>query len=98
MILAVSLSALAAVSLAAPNADPSADPHGFYGHVYHGPICKHEFEEEVKEVCYYDHPDKMCETKTSTYKIVTGFEKRECKEIDVCGAPSRMEEAQGSRP
>ena len=29
----------------------------------------------------------MCETKTQTYKVVTGYEDGECKEIEVCKFP-----------
>jgi hypothetical protein len=80
------LSALVATAAAAPAPEPEAEPHGFYGHVghgYHGPPCKHVLEEKTKEVCYYE-PEKKCETKTTTYKVITGYEKGECKEVEVC--------------
>ena len=75
------LASLVATALAAPSA--KADPHGFYGHAYHGPPCTHVLVEKTKEVCYYE-PEKVCETKTSTYKVITGYEKGECKEVEVC--------------
>merc|ERR1712226_176309 len=71
------LVSLVATALAAPSA--KAGPHGFYGHVYHGPPCTHVLVEKTKEVCYYE-PEKKCETKTSTYKVITGCEK-ETKEV-----------------
>merc|ERR1711971_903980 len=47
---------------------------------------KHAFVEETKEVCYIE-PEKVCETKTRTYKVITGYEDGECKEIEVCKFP-----------
>merc|ERR1712110_558033 len=80
-------SMLAAAAFAAPSAEPKADAYGFYGHhVYHGPPCKHAFVEETKEVCHIE-PEKVCETKTRTYKVITGYEDGECKEIEVCKFP-----------
>merc|ERR1712226_1752449 len=78
------LVSLVATALAAPSA--KAGPHGFYGHVYHGPPCTHVLVEKTKEVCYYE-PEKKCETKTSTYKVITGYEKGDCKEVEVCKHP-----------
>merc|ERR1712080_39171 len=64
-------SMLAAAAFAAPSAEPKA-AYGFYGHhLYHGPPCKHAFVEETKEVCHIE-PEKVCETKTRTYKVITG--------------------------
>merc|ERR1711936_735 len=81
------LTSLLAAAFAAPSAEPKADPYGFYGHhLYHGPPCKHAFVEETKEVCHIE-PEKVCETKTRTYKVVTGYEDGECKEIEVCKFP-----------
>merc|ERR1712114_124225 len=68
--------------------------HGFgLGHAFHGhghgylvSPCKHTVEEVEKEICRYE-PEKKCETKTQTYKVITGYEKGECKEIDVCKHP-----------
>merc|ERR1739842_80165 len=51
-----------------------------------GPPCKHAFVEETKEVCHIE-PEKVCETKTRTYKVITGYEDGECKEIEVCKFP-----------
>merc|ERR1712110_277166 len=80
-------SMLAAAAFAAPSAEPKADAYGFYGHhLYHGPPCKHAFVEETKEVCHIE-PEKVCETKTRTYKVITGYEDGECKEIEVCKFP-----------
>merc|ERR1712038_893733 len=81
-------SMLATLASSAPSAEPEADPgYGFYGHhVYHGPPCKPAFVEETKEVCHIE-PEKVCETKTRTYKVVTGYEDGESKEIEVCKFP-----------
>merc|ERR1712004_575246 len=67
-------SMMVTLASSAPSAEPEADPgYGFYGHhVYHGPPCKPAF---------------VCETKTRTYKVVTGYEDGECKEIEVCKFP-----------
>merc|ERR1711910_131961 len=81
------LTSMLAAAFAAPSAEPKADAYGFYGHhVYHGPPCKPAFVEETKEVCHIE-PEKVCETKTRTYKVVTGYEDGECKEIEVCKFP-----------
>merc|ERR1712222_168878 len=81
------LASMVATAFAAPSAEPKADAYGFYGHhVYHGPPCKHAFVEETKEVCHIE-PEKVCETKTRTYKVITGYEDGECKEIEVCKFP-----------
>merc|ERR1712212_1232792 len=81
------LALLASVALVAgvPAADP--DPHG-YGYVYHAPValCKHSLETETKELCRLE-PEKVCETKTRTYTKIAGYEKGDCKEIEVCKAP-----------
>merc|ERR1711973_340365 len=81
-------SMMVTLASSAPSAEPEADPgYGFYGHhVYHGPPCKPAFVEETKEVCHIE-PEKVCETKTRTYKVVTGYEDGECKEIEVCKFP-----------
>ena len=42
--------------------------------------------EETKEICHLK-PNRVCETKTQTYKVVTGYEDGECKEIEVCKFP-----------
>merc|ERR1712212_207228 len=81
------LASMLAAAFAAPSAESKADAYGFYGHhVYHGPPCKHAFVEETKEVCHIE-PEKVCETKTRTYKVITGYEDGECKEIEVCKFP-----------
>merc|ERR1712105_114328 len=62
--------------------------HGYHGHG-HGYIvspCTHTLEEVEKEICHLE-PEKKCETKTHTYKVITGYEKGECKEIEVCKHP-----------
>merc|ERR1712037_434376 len=67
-------------------------PLHLHGHVgYHvelhhlppPPICKLEFEKVTKEFCHLK-PKRVCETKTHEYKVVTGHEKGDCKEIEVC--------------
>merc|ERR1712061_333510 len=84
---ALVLASMVAAAIAAPSAEPKADPYGFYGHhVYHGPPCKHAFVEETKEICHLK-PNRVCETKTQTYKVVTGYEDGECKEVEVCKFP-----------
>merc|ERR1712179_542535 len=77
---------------------PTADAHGIryghgFGHGYHGhghgyivSPCTHTLEEVEKEICHLE-PEKKCETKTHTYKVITGYEKGECKEIEVCKHP-----------
>merc|ERR1711910_175684 len=87
------LASMLAAAFAAPSAEPKADAYGFYGHhLYHGPPCKHAFVEETKEVCHIE-PEKVCETKTRTYKVVTGYEDGECKEIkEVCKKEPVVEE------
>merc|ERR1712088_682346 len=91
-------SMLAAAAFAAPSAEPKADAYGFYGHhVYHGPPCKHAFVEETKEVCHFE-PEKVCETKTRTYKVITGYEEGECKEIEVCKFPGFHHKKRSAEP
>merc|ERR1712176_269048 len=71
------------------SSSPSPDPHRLYGayHAYHSPLlCKHSLETTMKELCRLE-PEKVCETKTRTYKKLTGYEKGECKEIEVCKPP-----------
>merc|ERR1739838_166179 len=79
---------IVASMVAAASAEPKAEAYGFYGHhvYHHGPPCKHAFVEETKEVCHIE-PEKVCETKTHTYKVITGYEDGECKEIEVCKFP-----------
>ena len=60
-----------------------ADPFVYFGQGRHGPLCTQALEEQTKEVCYYE-PEKVCETKTYTYKVITGEEDGECKEVEVC--------------
>merc|ERR1712098_427424 len=88
MILAVTLCTLLGVALGAPEAEPGHIGYGYHhiGYHHHGPICTTEYEDVVKEFCHYT-PDKKCETKSHTYKVVTGYEKGECKEIEVCKYP-----------
>merc|ERR1711862_212330 len=82
MILAVTLCTLLGVALGAPEAEPGHIGYGYHhiGYHHHGPICTTEYEDVVKEFCHYT-PDKKCETKSHTYKVVTGYEKGECKEM-----------------
>merc|ERR1712112_337006 len=86
------LASMLAAAFAAPSAEPKA-AYGFYGHpLYHGPPCKHAFVEETKEVCHIE-PEKVCETKTRTYKVITGYEDGECKEIEeICKKEPVVEE------
>merc|ERR1712179_530562 len=96
MLVAISLSILAHLTTGAPS--PTADAHGIryghgFGHGYHGhgrgyivSPCTHTLEEVEKEICHLE-PEKKCETKTHTYKVITGYEKGECKAIEVCKHP-----------
>merc|ERR1712209_138132 len=62
--------------------------YGFYGHhVYHGPPCKPAFVEETKEVCHIE-PEKVCETKTRTYKVVTGYEDESARRSRCASSPT----------
>merc|ERR1712172_81226 len=89
---------MVAAAFAAPSAEPKAEAYGFYGHVYHhGPPCKHAFVEETKEVCHIE-PEKVCETKTHTYKVITGYEDGECKEIEVCKFPGFHHKKRSAEP
>merc|ERR1712227_70969 len=92
-------SMMVTLASSAPSAEPEADPgYGFYGHhVYHGPPCKHAFVEETKEVCHIE-PEKVCETKTRTYKVITGYEDGECKEIEVCKFPGFHHRKRSAEP
>merc|ERR1712179_572954 len=81
MWLTVSL-ALLATTTALPSFVFFGRGHGGYsGHRV--PHCIHQLEDVEREVCRYE-PERMCETKTQTYKVITGYEKGECKEIEVC--------------
>merc|ERR1712179_757458 len=89
MLVAISLSILAHLTTGAPS--PTADAHGIryghgFGHGYHVSPCTHTLEEVEKEICHLE-PERKCETKTQTFKVITGYEKGDCKEIDVCKHP-----------
>jgi len=74
--------ALLATTTALPSFVFFGRGHGGYsGHRV--PHCIHQLEEVEREVCRYE-PERMCETKTQTYKVITGYEKGDCKEIEVC--------------
>merc|ERR1711936_412300 len=62
---------------------PHIGHHHLELHHLPGPICKLEFEKVTKEFCHLK-PKRVCETKTHEYKVVTGHEKGDCKEIEVC--------------
>jgi len=86
------LSVLASSVLAMPaaEAEAEADPQllalGYHAVVPVVPLCKHTLETTTQEVCRLE-PKKVCETKTQTYTKFTGYEKGDCKEIEVCKAP-----------
>jgi len=71
-----------------PVAGPNADPHLYAPLAYHHhvPLCKTTLETKTIERCHLE-PERVCETKTQTYTKITGYEKGECKEIEVCKAP-----------
>merc|ERR1712179_409494 len=74
MWLTVSL-ALLATTTALPSFVFFGRGHGGYsGHRV--PHCIHQLEDVEREVCRYE-PERMCETKTQTYKVITGYDKRE---------------------
>merc|ERR1711971_1004498 len=52
---------------------------------------------ETKEVCHIE-PEKVCETKTHTYKVITGYEDGECKEIEVCKFPGFHHKKRSAEP
>jgi len=58
---------------------------GYHVELHHlpAPICKLEFEKVTKEFCHFK-PKRVCETKSHEYKVVTGHEKGDCKEVEVC--------------
>merc|ERR1719250_259483 len=60
--------------------------HGYH----HGPIiayahpkCTKTLEKVTKELCRIEL-EKSCTTETKTFTKITGFEKGDCKEIEVC--------------
>merc|ERR1711971_1315982 len=79
------IASMVAAAFAAPSAEPKAEAYGFYGHhvYHHGPPCKHAFVDE---------------TKTHTYKVITGYEDRECKEIEVCKFPGFHHKKRSAEP
>merc|ERR1711892_809008 len=79
------LSALVSSALCLPAAEPQlyGAVHGYH----HVPTpCKYSLETATKNLCRLE-PEKVCETKTQTYTKITGYEKGDCKEIEVCKAP-----------
>ena len=58
-----------------------------YAHHFPAPLCKHEVESVTKEFCHIK-PKRVCETKTHEFKVVTGHEKGECKQVEVCKHPA----------
>merc|ERR1711872_502681 len=59
---------------------PGFGHHG-YGYPLHG--CKRELKAEMKKFCSIKY-EKECTTETKTFTKITGFEKGDCKEIEVC--------------
>merc|ERR1712032_870282 len=45
------------------------------------------FDRSIAENIQYGDNERTCETKTRTYKVITGYEDGECKEIEVCKFP-----------
>merc|ERR1711915_85843 len=68
--------------------------HGFYHHGHHGyhgylfthPKCTKEIETVTKNLCRIE-VEKSCETVTKKFFKITGFEDKDCKEVDVCKHP-----------
>merc|ERR1711973_186923 len=58
---------------------PGFGHHG-YGYPLHG--CKRELKAEMKKFCSIKY-EKECTTETKTFTKITGFEKGDCKEIEV---------------
>merc|ERR1719153_107969 len=64
--------------------------HGYYHGYHHGPIlayahpkCTKTLETVTKELCRIEL-EKSCTTETKTFTKITGFEKGDCKEIEIC--------------
>jgi len=47
------------------------------------PLCQTTVEARTIETCHLE-PEKVCETKPQTYVQITGYEKQDCKEVEVC--------------
>jgi len=56
--------------------------HHGYHHLKH-PKCTKEIETVTKEFCRLEF-EKTCKTETKTFFKITGFEDKDCKEIEVC--------------
>merc|ERR1712088_979150 len=81
---ALVLVSMVAAAIAAPSAEPKADPYGFYGHhVYHGPPCKHAFVEETKEICHLK-PNRVCETETQEVCKKEPVVEEKSKDFELC--------------
>lgn len=56
--------------------------HHGYHHLKH-PKCTKEIETVTKEFCRLEF-EKTCKTETKTFFKITGFEDKDCKDIEVC--------------
>merc|ERR1719470_575845 len=58
---------------------------GYHGrHIgYPHPKCTRELEKVTRKFCKLEL-EKTCSTETKTFTKITGFEKGECKDIEVC--------------
>ena len=64
----------------------AAAGHGYHHHGYHHhkhPKCTREIETVTKELCRLEF-EKTCKTETKTFFKITGFEDKDCKEVEVC--------------
>ena len=54
--------------------------HGYY---HHHPKCTKEIETVTRNLCRLEL-EKSCTTETKTFFKITGFEDKECKEVEIC--------------
>jgi hypothetical protein len=55
--------------------------HGYLHHNH--PKCTKEIETVTRQFCRLEF-EKSCKTETKTFVKITGFEDKECKEVEVC--------------
>ena len=64
----------------------AAAGHGYHHHGYHHhghPKCTKEIEIVTKNFCRLEF-EKSCTTETKTFFKITGFEDKDCKEVEIC--------------
>eukprot|EP00092_Neocalanus_flemingeri_P050729 GFUD01058742.1.p1 GENE.GFUD01058742.1~~GFUD01058742.1.p1 ORF type:complete len:155 (+),score=59.70 GFUD01058742.1:81-545(+) len=55
--------------------------HGYHHHKH--PRCTREIETVTRNLCRLEL-EKSCTTETKTFVKITGFEDKDCKEIEIC--------------